>query len=145
MVSSGATNAEVLAAAAEWCSWDSNAETRETVRALIDADDISALRAAMCASLTFGTAGLRGPMIAGYGGMNELTVVQATQGLALYLERTFGKDKAAAAGVCIGWDHRAAGSLNSERFALLAAEVFAERKIRVVLLPGRAAPWSGGK
>ena len=49
-------------------------------------------------------------------------MVQATQGLALYLEQAFGKDKAAAAGVCIGWDHRAAGSLCSERFALIAAE-----------------------
>ncbi len=134
-VAPDAPDAEVLAAAAEWCSWDTNAETREAVRALIDAEDMPALRASMCASLTFGTAGLRGPMIAGYGGMNELTVVQATQGLALYLEQAFGKDKAAAAGVCIGWDHRAAGSLNSERFALLAAEVFAQRKIRVVLLP----------
>ena len=90
---------------------------------MMQASDVAGLRKALTSHLEFGTAGLRGPMGPGYCCMNELTVVQATQGLAAYLESTQSKEGLATSGVAIGWDHRAAGSLSSERFALLAAEV----------------------
>lgn len=122
--------------AAEYISWDTNTETRDAVQSMLDAGDDAGLNKALQNRLEFGTAGLRGPMKFGYNAMNELTVVQATQGLALYLEQCFGHEAAASAGVAIGWDHRAAGSLSSERFALLAAEVLLRRGIRVALLPG---------
>ena len=125
----------IYALAADYVAWDTNQETRSAIKSLVDSNDIPALRKALGQRLSFGTAGLRGPMIAGYAAMNELTVVQATQGLAVYLEQAYGREAAAAGGVAIGWDHRSAGTLNSERFGLLAAEVLLRRGIRVALLP----------
>lgn len=129
-------HADMKELAKQYIAWDTNAETRAAIQALLDADDDAALEKALGSRLEFGTAGLRGPMAAGYTAMNELTVVQTTQGLAVYMERTFGADAAHAGGVAIGWDHRAAGSLNSEKFGLLAAEVLLRRGFRVALLPG---------
>ena len=54
----------------------------------------------------------------GYGKMNELTVLQATDGLCTYLVDTFGEDAARERGIVIGYDHRAKGSV-LERFASL--------------------------
>jgi phosphomannomutase len=127
--------ARVRPIAEQYIKWDPNPETRSAVQKLLDADDFTALEKSLSSRLEFGTAGLRGPMTHGYNAMNDLTVVQATQGVALYLEQCFGEE-AKAGGVAIGWDHRAADSLSSERFALLAAEVLIRRGIRVALLPG---------
>ena len=75
----------VRALAKEYISWDTNTETKAVVQDLLDAGDDASLRPMMTKHLEFGTAGLRGPMAAGYRGLNELTIVQATQGLAAYL------------------------------------------------------------
>ena len=89
------------------------------------------LEDAMNKRLKFGTAGLRGQMGPGYGKMNELTVLQATDGLCTYLVDTFGEDAARERGIVIGYDHRAKGSLSSERFASLASKLAASRGFRV--------------
>lgn len=60
--------------------------------------------------LTFGTAGLRGPMGAGYTAMNELVIVQTAQGLRRYLERVH-PDLVKNKGIVIGYD----GRYNSKR------------------------------
>ena len=78
-----------------------------------------------------GTAGLRGQMGPGYGKMNELTVLQATDGLCTYLVDVFGEDAARERGIVIGYDHRAKGSLSSERFASLASKLASSRGFRV--------------
>ena len=131
-------NMESLKAlATQYVSWDPNTHTRGVIQGLLDAGDKDGLEKALGGRLEFGTAGLRGPMAAGYNAMNELVVIQTTQGLAKYLEDTFGEKAAHASGVALGWDHRAAaGGLSSEKFALLAAEVLVRRGFRVVLLPG---------
>ena len=54
--------------------------------------------------MAFGTAGLRGRMGAGYACMNDLVIVQTTQGLAQYLLETV--PDAAQRGVVIGYDGR---------------------------------------
>ena len=132
-----AADGELRALAVEYVSWDTNAATKEAIQSMLDAGDFDGLGKALGSRLEFGTAGLRGPMAAGYNAMNELVVMQTTQGLALYLEQTFGADEAHAAGVAIGWDHRAAaGGLCSEKFGLIAAEVLACRGFHVALLPG---------
>jgi phosphomannomutase len=86
-------------------------------------------------ALTFGTAGLRGPMQEGPAGMNVATVTAATWALARVL-----KDDAARAGdgrnptgpvVVVGRDARH----NSDDFALAAAEVLAAEGFSVILLP----------
>jgi phosphoglucomutase len=56
--------------------------------------------------LAFGTAGLRGPMGAGYSRMNPVTVLQCTQGIVAYLEKTNDLGKLKSDGVVIGYDHR---------------------------------------
>ena len=132
--------AALLAAASDYVAWDPNAETRAEVKAHLDAKDVAALSKLLDTKLEFGTAGLRAPMQAGYGGLNELTVVQATQGLAAYLLEVFGPIAEGAKGhrVAIGFDHRARGALNSRRYACLAAEALASRGFDVILLPGLA-------
>jgi phosphomannomutase len=79
------------------------------------------------APLRFGTAGLRGPMRAGPGGMNVCTVAQATWAVAQLL---IGRGRAGAT-VVVGRDARH----NSDEFAIAAAEVFAAQGFSVQLLP----------
>ena len=71
--------------------------------------DYSSLEELFLTRLTFGTAGLRGVMSAGYSRMNDLVIIQTSQGLAKYVNETCPKAK--KAGVVIGYD----GRHNSER------------------------------
>ena len=111
----------------QWAAWDPNAETREEVLGLVEQGDSAGLEARLGSRLTFGTAGIRGPMGAGSACMNELTVIQTTQGLLRYLEHELGESSGEegalrSRGVCLGYDHRRRGSLHSERFALLVID-----------------------
>ena len=77
--------------------------------------------------LTFGTAGLRGPMRDGPGGMNTDTVTRATWAVAKVLkDRCLGGST-----VIVGRDARH----KSDEFAVAAAEVLAAEGFSVVLLP----------
>lgn len=86
-------------------------------------------------TLTFGTAGLRGPMRDGPGGMNIDTVTRATWAVAKVLkDRADGSDGGAAvrgSTVVVGRDARH----NSDDFAIAVAEVFAAEGFSVMLLP----------
>lgn len=75
--------------------------------------------------LTFGTAGLRAQMGAGFSRLNSLTIIQTTQGLAEYLLEN--EPGAATAGVVIGHDARH----NSMNFAELTAAAFMCKGIKV--------------
>jgi phosphomannomutase len=80
--------------------------------------------------LTFGTAGLRGPMRDGPGGMNVDTVERATWAVAKVL-----KDRCLGGSVVVvGRDARH----HSDDFAIAAAEVFAAEGFSVLLLPDPA-------
>ena len=61
--------------------------------------------------------------------MNELVIIQTTQGVCAYLK----KCGLGQGGVVIGYDHRTRRSLTSKRFAQLAACVFVEANIPVLL------------
>lgn len=61
--------------------------------------------------LSFGTAGLRGKMQAGYNAMNDLVVIQTAQGFAKYLKKCFPHADQLAQGVVFGYD----GRYNSKR------------------------------
>ena len=78
-------------------------------------------------NLSFGTAGLRGPMMAGTNAMNLYTVAQATQGMASLIVKE-GAD-ARKRGVVIAHDSRN----NSRAFAERSAEVLAANGIHVYL------------
>lgn len=128
-------------AAAFWIANDPNPLTRAAIEAHRQNNAASTLETLLGSRLSFGTAGLRGPMGPGTSRMNDLTVIQATQGLCLHLEQTLGVEEAHARGVIVGHDHRALASMNlsSATFAKYAARVLERRGFRVVLLDGIVA------
>ncbi|CAE7699102.1 PGM2 [Symbiodinium sp. CCMP2592] len=64
--------------------------------------------------------------------MNDLVVLQTTQGVCAYLKEVADSD-AKQRGVCIGFDHRAGGGCNSRSFADCAARIFLEEGFTVYL------------
>ena len=97
--------------------------TKAELRAIKDDDEEIKLR--FVKSLEFGTAGLRGVMMAGTNAMNIYTVAQATQGFADLINKV-GK---AERGVAVAFDSRN----NSELFAHCAASVLAANGIKVYI------------
>lgn len=62
--------------------------------------------------LSFGTAGLRGVMQAGFNSMNDLVIVQTAQGLLQYVLKCFPAGSSGRAnGIVLGFD----GRYNSKR------------------------------
>ncbi|MBN3310223.1 PGM2 protein, partial [Amia calva] len=110
-----------------------NPKTLETVRQLASQGDVEELQACFGSRMEFGTAGLRSAMGAGVSRMNDLTIIQTTQGFCSYLEKSFPdlKDR----GVVIGFDARAhpPSGGSSKRFAHLAATVLISRGVPVYL------------
>lgn len=122
-----------LFAAKQFVEWDPNPQTRTEIEALIHAENFGKLSAILSSRLAFGTAGLRGPMGAGYNHMNDLVIMQTSQGLLRYLEETIG-ETAKERGIVIGYDHRSMGSLSSLGFARITAAVFLSKGFKVYLL-----------
>jgi phosphomannomutase len=101
----------------EWVEGDPDIEDRETLQRLLDDGDEVELHRRFDAPLTFGTAGLRGPVMAGPAGMNRSTVRRATQGVIAWLGE-IGVD--ADRGVVVGRDGRnGSESFNNEVVAVL--------------------------
>jgi phosphoglucomutase len=69
-------------------------------------------------------------MQAGFSRMNDLTVIQTSQGFAAYIIAT-SPPSSLPPSIVIGHDHRH----NSQRFARLAAAVMIQRGIKVCLPP----------
>lgn len=84
---------DVTGSARDYISWDPNQECRKEVQSLLDSGRVEELEAILSSRLAFGTAGLRGPMGAGYNRMNELVVLQTSQGLVKYLESVGANNK----------------------------------------------------
>ncbi|KAK7466480.1 hypothetical protein VKT23_005201 [Stygiomarasmius scandens] len=113
-----------------WLAMDQNETTRAEIQSLWDKADTEALERRMRNRIEFGTAGLRGRMEAGWSRMNDLIVIQASQGLCKYvLEQV---ENASSKGVVIGHDHRH----NSERWAQLTAAAFIKNGVKVYLHRG---------
>lgn len=111
--------------AEEWLRLDKDKATTDEIYHLLVQGDAAELERRLQPRIAFGTAGLRGPMQAGFACMNSLTVIQASQGLAAYLLQTVKDTK--RRGVVIGRDARH----NSEKFAKLAAAAFVAKGIKV--------------
>lgn len=79
--------------------------------------------------MEFGTAGLRARMGAGYSMMNDLTIVQTSQGFFKYLRAQFGLETLQQRGIVLGFDARH----NSKKFAHLTARVFLANNVPVYL------------
>lgn len=111
----------------EWLDWDKNETTREEIETLVQQQNFQLLHKLLCNRMTFGTAGLRAQMGAGFSRMNELTIIQTAQGFSKYmLEAT---PDAKQKGVIIGYDARH----NSKRFAELTTCVLLQQGIPVFL------------
>jgi phosphoglucomutase len=111
--------------AEEWLELDEEKTTSDEISGLLHQGNTEELEKRLRYRIAFGTAGLRGPMKAGFACMNSLTVIQASQGLAAYLLMTESNVK--RRGVVIGRDARH----NSEKFAKLAAAAFVAKGIKV--------------
>ena len=88
-----ANNAELIKQceerAQQWLTPAFDEETRKEVKAMLDAEDKSALVDAFYQNLEFGTGGLRGIMGSGTNRMNKYIVGMATQGFANYILKAF--------------------------------------------------------
>jgi phosphomannomutase len=96
-------NASLRERVTSWIADDPDEDDRAELSALLDANDEAELERRFATPLTFGTAGLRGPEMAGPAGMNRATVRRATQGVVAWL-RELGVD--VASGVVVGRDAR---------------------------------------
>lgn len=108
--------------AREWIEHDPDPVTAAELKSCTDEE----LAERFARPLTFGTAGLRGPLRGGPNGMNLAVVMRTTWAVAQVLkERGFDGSR-----VVVGGDARH----GSEQFALAAAEVFAAEGFMVTLL-----------
>lgn len=96
------------------------------IEQLLKDQDGQRLGSLLSKRLTFGTAGLRASMGAGWSQINELVIIQTSQGLASYLLKS-DPEGARQRGVLIGYDARH----NSARFARLACLAFLQKDIPV--------------
>ena len=126
-----ANNAELIKQceerAQQWLTPAFDEETRKEVKAMLDAEDKSALVDAFYQNLEFGTGGLRGIMGAGTNRMNKYIVGMATQGFANYILKAFPGEENLS--VVVGHDCRN----NSRKFAEISADIFTANGIKVYL------------
>ncbi|KZT26348.1 Phosphoglucomutase, first 3 domain-containing protein [Neolentinus lepideus HHB14362 ss-1] len=127
-MSSASTSIEVLVK--EWLRLDKNEATSKEIQVLWEEGRIDELDCRLRKRIEFGTAGLRGKMEAGFSRMNDLTIIQASQGLCAYILANV--PAAAERGIVIGHDHRH----NSEKWAMITAAVFMAQNMKVHLLTG---------
>ncbi|GLZ30282.1 phosphoglucomutase [Lentzea sp. NBRC 105346] len=112
-----------------WIADDPDEATRTELQTILakamsgDENALEDLRDRMAGPLTFGTAGLRGPVRAGSNGMNRAVVIRTTAGLANWLTEK--------GTVYVGRDARH----GSQDFAEAAAQVLAGAGFDVRLLP----------
>jgi phosphomannomutase len=118
---------DLLTTAREWADDDPHPGDRAEIEALIEAENWAELEPRFAGPLTFGTAGLRGPLRAGPAGMNAAVVTRAAAGLARHLEDSGH----AGGGVVIGYDARH----RSDEFARISAAVLTAAGFAVQVLP----------
>jgi phosphomannomutase len=87
-----------------WIADDPDPADRAELSALLEADDLAALAERFAEPLTFGTAGIRGPLGAGPARMNRATIRRVAAGLAGYLRTAV--PEATTRLVVIGFDAR---------------------------------------
>lgn len=126
----------VLDIARDWLPQDPDVETAADLSALIESAEAGnhesrvLLEQKFSTRLSFGTAGIRGPLGFGPGAMNRVVVSQTTAGLASFL---IARDRASSRPlrVVVGYDARK----NSAIFARDTAEVLSGHGIDVLLTP----------
>ncbi|CAH2225877.1 glucose 1,6-bisphosphate synthase [Pelobates cultripes] len=110
-----------------------NPKTRAQIETLLHNGMNKELRERLCCRMSFGTAGLRSAMGAGFSCINDLTIIQTTQGMYLYLERSL--QDLTQRGLVVGYDTRGQVTSNcsSKRLAKLTAAVLVSKGVPVFL------------
>ncbi|KGA05318.1 MAG: hypothetical protein GM43_2910 [actinobacterium acMicro-4] len=129
-------SANVLQLARDWLAQDPDPETSAELSELIggteagNPDSRTVLERKFSTRLSFGTAGIRGPLGSGPAAMNRVVVSQTTAGLAAFL---LGRHQPSSQTlrVVVGYDARK----NSAVFARDTAEVLSGYGIEVLLTP----------
>ncbi len=148
------TMAASMVMARAWVACDPNSKTRNHVQKLLDQREeatsekqLASLFPSDGSRIGFGTAGLRSAMKPGPLGMNDLVIIQTTQGLARYCQE-FARKKSGGSDnenkkllAVVGYDHRANTDLNlsSKSFAILTKLAFEESGMDCILLEGYVA------
>jgi phosphomannomutase len=137
-------DSSLISKAEEYINFDPNSETCSYITNLLN-DAISIndnnhatvveLKKLLTTRMAFGTAGLRGPMGAGYCRMNDIVIMQTMQGLIRYLDSQFGEE-AKSMGVLIGYDHRRLNSLSSLGFSRMCTAVLTSQGYKAYCLEG---------
>ncbi|MGY1775189.1 phospho-sugar mutase [Geodermatophilus sp. SYSU D00804] len=117
----------VVDAARAWAAADPHPGDRAEIEALVAVGDTAELERRFAGPLTFGTAGLRGPLRAGPAGMNAAVVTRAAAGLGAWLT-AHGHGGGA---VVVGFDARR----RSDEFARVTAAVLSAAGFAVSVLP----------
>lgn len=123
----------------QWLKLDQYPTTKKQIRELKEQGNTAKLIELLGTRLTFGTAGLRGKMEAGFNRMNYVTVTQASQALAKYVsecnEKQLNKDGKLPS-VVVGHDHRH----ESLDYARLTAVAFLIAGFKVYFLEKNILP-----
>ena len=115
--------------AKRWLYLDHDDNTRRKIEHLLRTKNDDELEKRLRKRIAFGTAGLRGSMKAGFAHMNSLTVLQASQGLAQYIQdQQHASTGGGPLSIVVGHDAR----YNSEKFARLTAAAFLAKGFRVL-------------
>lgn len=122
------TLAEIDQKVAEWLALDRNESSRQEIECLHKLKDYNALSKKLLHRISFGTAGLRSSMEPGFAHMNDVTILQASQGLIAYLLKNVAHGTEPS--IVIGYDHRH----HSQRFAELTASVAVVSGLKVYYL-----------
>lgn len=117
---------DLFGRARAWAAADPDPQTAAEVLELADAGDLGQLQRLFGGRLTFGTAGLRGPLRPGPDGMNRAVVRRAAAGVARWVQRHPNPS------VVVGYDAR----YGSRDFAIDSCRVLAGAGIDARLLPG---------
>ncbi|CAH8480471.1 unnamed protein product [Heterobilharzia americana] len=115
------------AAIEEWVKYDKNETTCSQIKLKKEKKQWDELRKLLLERMAFGTAGLRAKMGPGYSQMNDLTIIQTTQGLLKYASIVFPNLK--SDGITVGYDARH----NSRRWAYIVANIFLNADCKVYL------------
>lgn len=108
-----------------WIADDPDPKTASELQKLLDADDEITLNKLFNGFLTFGTAGLRGPIAPGPSGINRAVIGRTAAAIAQYMKQR------GLTSVVIGRDAR----YGSEDFTKESAEIFSGAGMQVSVLP----------
>ena len=118
-------DADLDAKIKQWFQWDKNETTLGEMKNLLAGEKYSEMKELVSKRMEFGTAGLRAAMGAGFCKMNDVTVIQASQGVCKYLLSQFSDLK--QRGFVVGFDARH----NSRRFVYFV-RILASRDVKNV-------------